>query len=384
MRPAVLVSLLLWLGLLCSSLPAQESTRESSLEALETLSDDAPSQTSPDKWLPERTESSDAEVPVRFNGVVMIQMDDGHRGNRNPSTHLPTLDGISNLPASTAISIRRLRLSMTARLAENLDFIVQGHYDSRNDEANFRDCYLRWTINDAMVLQAGQFKMRFGFEGYRSANETNTIERSDATRALYQDRDFGLNLGGRSDKLEWDVGAFLGQRLEFSDEDQAKDYAARLVYHFSDNLSMGLSAHQGSIVPAGTSQSQPFIRADYQFRYLSGPWTVEAEALYGDGYNFFSQTDSLALGGYLSTVYRLNEEWDLVLQLDAFDPDLNRVDFLSPDNRENARSRVVLGANYYIARKPEHRIMLNYELNQQLQGPEFPQNGFRVRYQYRF
>ncbi len=384
MRPAVLVSFLLWFGLLCSSLPAQDSTLETSLDALEALSDDAQAQTTPDRWLPEGTETSDAEVPVRFNGVVMIQMDDGHRGNRAPDTQLPTLDGISDRAADTSISIRRLRLSMTARLADDLDFIVQGHFDSRADEVNFRDCYLRWTITDTTVLQAGQFKMRFGLEGFRSSSEANTIERSDATRALYQGRDLGLNLGGRSGKLQWDIGAFLGQQLQFSDEDSGKDYSARLIYHFTDNLRMGMSAHKGSHVLEGSSFSQPFIRAGYEFRYLSGPWTIEAEALYGDGFNYFSETDSLALGGYLATVYRLSDQWDLVFHLDALDPDLNRVNLFAPDNAFNARSRVVLGANYYIARKPEHRIMLNYEFNQQLQGPQFPQNGFRARYQYRF
>ncbi len=398
---SVMVVLVAWLGLLTGAASPQElessAPAKTCLKTLESLSeqtrsspdgedddDDGPAETAPSEWLPEGTETSDAQDPVRFNGVVMLQLDDAHRGNRNPSTQLPTLDGISDRPASTLPNIRRLRLSMTARLADNLDFIVQGHYDTRNDEANFRDCYLRWTINDALVLQAGQFKMRFGYEGYRSAAETNTIERSDATRALYQDRDFGLNLGGKTGKLEWDVGAFLGQRLDFQDEDRGKDVSARLVYNLTDQLRMGLSAHRGSYVPEGASLGQPFVRAGYEFHYRSGPWTVEAEALYGDGYNFFSQTDSLALGGYLATVYRLDDRWDLVFHLDALDPDLNRVDQLSPDNATNARGRVVLGANYYLARKPEHRIMLNYELNQQWQGPSFPQNGFRARYQYRF
>lgn len=403
---SLIVNLVAWLALLAGGASPQElessATSTTCLQTLESLSEgtatpstedppdpddddgDHPAETAPSEWLPEGTETSDAQDPVRFNGVVMLQLDDGHRGNRDPSTQLPTLDGISDRSAATSFSIRRLRLSMTARLADNLDFIAQGHFDSRDDEANFRDCYLRWTINDAMVLQAGQFKMRFGLEGFRSSSEANTIERSDATRALYQGRDFGLNLGGRSGKLQWDVGAFLGQQLEFRDEDNGQDYAVRLLYHFTDNLRMGLSAHKGSFVPDGASVSERFIRADYEFRYVSGRWTVEAEALYGDGFNFFSETNSLALGGYLATVYRLDDRWDLVLHLDALDPDLNRVDLLSPDNATNARSRVVLGANYYLARKPEHRIMLNYEFNDQWEGPRFPQNGFRVRYQYRF
>lgn len=341
-------------------------------------------QEKPPEWLPEGPESSDEADPVRFNGLIQLQVDDGHRGNRDRGSSLPTLGGISAFPADTSVTLRRLRLSMTARLAEELDFVVQGHFDSRDEEANLRDCYLRYRVNDDLTLQAGQFKMRWGWEGYRSAAETNTIERSDATRALYQGRDLGLNLGGRNGKLEWDVGVFAGQRLEFADRDSRRDLAARLVWHFNENLQVGASVQNGSHVPEGTSVSQAYTRADGEFAYHSGPWTVEAEVMYGDGFNFYSQADTLALGGYVSTVYRLDEEWDLVLQLDAFDPALGMVDETFPDNGLNARSRVVLGANYYIARKPEHRFMLNYELNQQWEAPSFPQNGFRARYQFRF
>lgn len=70
-----------------------------------------------------------------------------------------------------------------------------------------------------------------------------------------------------------------------------------------------------------------------------------------------------------------------MLNYDRFDPDLGASDPNVPNNRTNDRDRKLIGLNYYISRDPVHRIMLNYEFRQSLEGAEFHDSGFRLRYQ---
>lgn len=302
---------------------------------------------------------SEPEDAVRVQGLIQLQADGASEDRLN---------------------LRRLRLSITSRLTDHLDFVVQGHYDDREDKVGLRDLYLRYRVDENLTLHAGQFKTRFGWEGYRSSAETNTIERSDATRALYQERDLGLNIGGANGPWEWDVGVFSGQRLRFEDRNAGKDLVGRLILHLSPETSIGLSGQLGSFVPDGATGGIPVRRAGLLVRHRHDRWSFEGEVLYGDGYNFLSQADTVALGGYLAAVYQLHPKWDGVLHLEAFEPALG---LTSENGRLNARSRIVFGVNYYLERDADHRVMLNYELVESWEGPGLP-SGVRARYQYRF
>lgn len=322
---------------------------------------------------------------LELGGQVEIQADDGHLGNRNTSDSVPSVDGITRFPAATHLSIRRLRLVLTTHLGEDVDLVVQGHTDTRSDESELRDCYLRVNLPHDLTLLAGQFKVRFGREGLSSSTRTMTIERSDMSRALYQERDLGLNLGGRtSSGLTWDLGIFQGQGLNAGDQNSTKDASLRLVVPTASGLEVGLSGQVGTVQPDGSRLDLPVRRWGTDLRYKKGLWTLESEATWSDGWNKFSRVDSRAFGAYLGNTWNVSKDWDAVLFYDWFDPDLDRVDALVANNAFNARNRVVLGVNYYLDREAPHRLMLNYEVHRPCEGPRVEPDGWRLRYQLRF
>ncbi|MGI5844813.1 MAG: porin [Candidatus Xenobium sp.] len=322
---------------------------------------------------------------LELGGHLQIQADDGHLGNRTPSDSLPSVDGITRFPAASYLNIRRLRLVLTAHLGQDVDLVVQGHTDTRADESELRDCYVRVDLPHDLELLAGQFKVRFGREGLASSSGTMTIERSDMTRALYQERDLGLNLGGRTASgLTWDFGIFQGQGLNAGDRNPNKDASLRLVLPAARGLEVGVSGQLGTVQPDGSPLDIPVRRWGIDLRYQKGRWTLESEAIWSQGWNKVSRTDSRAFGAYLGNTWTIVRDWDAVLFYDWFDPDLDRVDTRVANNALNARNRVVLGVNYYLDRKAPQRVMLNYEIHRPNEGPRVEPDGWRLRYEVRF
>ena len=126
----------------------------------------------------------------------------------------------------------------------------------------------------------------------------------------------------------------------------------------------------------------PVRRLGTELHVEQGPVTVEAEAMWSDGYNVTSRTDTKAFGYYAAVVTRLSGPLDFVLHYDRFDPDLDGIDSRVARNEMNARDRKVIGLNYYIDRDLGHRIMLNYEWKQTVEGPRLQTDGWRLRYQF--
>ncbi len=333
------------------------------------------------------TASEDASPPppVEIQGQLELQLDDGHLNTRSQTDSFPALDGIAGEPAATHLSIRRLRLSVTSHLGRDADLVVQGHMDSRADESELRDCYLRLRLPRDLTLLAGQFKVRFGREGLDSSTRTMTVERSDMSRALYQERDLGLNLSGGSEKgCRWDVGVFQGQGRNARDRNDHKDASLRLVFPLGEDLQVGVSGQLGSMRPEDGTVDLPVRRFGADALYRKGAWTWQTEAIFGQGWNSFSRRDSRAFGAYLGSAFQVSPACDLVAFYDWFDPDLDRQDPALASNRVNARNRMVLGVNWYLDRQAPHRFMLNYELHRPTEGPRLEPDGWRLRYQLRF
>jgi phosphate-selective porin len=322
---------------------------------------------------------------VELHGQLELQLDDGHLNTRSQTDSLPAVDGIASRPAATHLTIRRLRLALTGHVGQDADLVVQGHMDSRSDESELRDCYLRLRLPGDMTLLAGQFKVRFGREGLDSSTQTMTIERSDMSRALYQERDVGLNLsGGSPTGVRWDVGAFQGQGRNSWDHNGHKDASLRLVFPVSADLQLGVSGQLGTAQPDGLDTDLPVRRWGTDVLYRKGAWTWQSEAIFSQGWNSFSKQDCRAFGAYLGTTWTVARDWDLVAFYDWFDPNLDEQDPLVASNSLNARNRMVFGVNWYLDRQVPHRFMLNYEVHRPTEGPRLEPDGWRLRYQIRF
>lgn len=318
---------------------------------------------------------------ITTRGQLQLQIDDGNRGASSGDDPAAVLNGIGRFRTDDSLTVRRGRVVTTLHLSEVLEISNESNFDTRSQELSVLDLYMRAQLNDNLNLRAGMFKMPFGWEGLRSSRSTNTIEMSDVTRGIYNFRDSGLALGFEDGPWEATVAVMQGQGGVWTDTNAAKDLAARIGYQVDENLRIGASTQLG-VFRDDLGQNFPVRRFGLELQFDSDPWKLEAEYMWSDGYNFSARRDTQADGFYVALVHKLNEENDLVLHFDRFEPDLNKVNGIVASNDSNTRNRLVIGWNYYLQRSPEHRFMVNYEFANEEEGPRVPNNGFRVRYQY--
>lgn len=339
--------------------------------------------TSEDGYEAAEPESSQRAFPyLSTRGQVQLQYDSGDRGTASGDDPAIVLNGISTSQGADRLNIRRARVVTTLHLSEAVQLVNESNYDTRTNGLAVLDLYMRAQLAEGADLRAGMFKIPFGWEGLRSSRSTNTIEMSDVTRGLSSFRDSGLAFTYQKDGWEFSQAVVQGQAGVWTDLNPDKDWVGRVSYALTPTLRLGASAHLGSYQTAVGTDPLPVRRYGLEFQFAQDAWKLEGEYLWSRGFNYFSQTDSAAQGGYLALVRQLDARNDLVLHFDRFDPDLNQVDRLAPNNRVNARHRFVLGWNYYFERQPEHRLMVNYEWAGEDEGPRPRNNGLRARYQY--
>lgn len=319
---------------------------------------------------------------ITTRGQLQLQYDDGARGTASGDDPAVILNGISVAPGVDRLNIRRARVVTTLHLSEILQMVNETNFDTRTNRVSVLDIYLRAQLNENWDMRAGMFKVPFGWEGLRSSRSTNTIEMSDVTRALSNFRDSGLAFTYQDEKLEWSQAFVQGQGGVWTDLNGGKDWVTRVTYQAAPYLRLGGSMHFGSYRPMGSTVNLPVRRYGGEFQFSHEGWKVEGEALWSDGFNYFSQANTTAHGFYLCLVRQLDERNDLVLHFDQFDPDLTGRDLEAANNATNRRERLVLGWNYYFKRSPEHRLMVNYEFARETEGPRVSNNGLRVRYQF--
>ena len=125
-------------------------------------------------------------------------------------------------------------------------------------------------------------------------------------------------------------------------------------------------------------------RYGLEYQYKNGKWRVDAEALYSNGYNGVTDNFTRAAGAYVGTAYTILPPLDGVLFVDWFDLDLDRYSSGAYNEEINARTRFVVGLNYYFDRKKVKRLMCNYEWHIPNEGPSISNNGLYVYYSHSF
>jgi len=318
---------------------------------------------------------------ITTRGQVQVQLDDGARGSARADAPA-VLNGIGRFPTDDHIHLRRSRVVTTLHLTPDLEIINQTNFDTRSDQLNVLDMYMRAQLNQQVNMRAGLFKVPFGWEGLRSSSTANTIELSDVTRGISSIRDTGVAFGYENGPWQANLALVQGQVVAWTDPNPQKDVVGKVSYQFSPEWTVGTSFHYGSFQPLGAQEAVPVRRHGIDLQYNEGSWKVDFEYLWSHGYNLTSQADTRAEGFYIAVVKKLDERNDLVLHFDRFEPDLGRSNLTSASNGSNTRNRLVLGWNYYFKRVAPHRLMINYEFANEEEGPKIPNNGFRIRYQY--
>lgn len=328
--------------------------------------------------------------PPREPGLYLIrqiQIDaaEGRLGSPNRESTIPARNGLGPHPSETSLYLRRGRLLADAVLDEDTRVFVQAQYDTLRNDVTLFDLFLERRLAPGVTLTAGMQKPRFGWEALRAQANLNTIERSDVSEALRPVRDWGVNFSLQNEHFQADLGLFTGQDQLRSERNTTKDVVGRLAVLPDPHWAVGVSWQLGSFTTLDRQGIElPVSKWGVETRYYHQPFAIEAEYFWSQGYNRFSRDNTRARGYTLTGIYEVDPRWELILSHDWLDPDLARSNHLELDNRRNARSRSVLGVNYYFDRLSYHRLMLNYEWHSATEGPSGSTGNWRARYQLRF
>lgn len=360
--------------------PPETKTPVPAAEPVSPEMDPAPD--TPSGPIPEAPTAGETYPRLIHNGQIQFQFDEGSLGSPRPTSPFPSSNGIGPFPAANHLFVRRFRPAFNLAMSPSFDLQTEFNIDPHSERIQVLDVRFNYDLSEHTYVSAGRYKVPFGWEGLRSSRSTNTIERSDMTSALYPERDVGFSVTHRQPRLgQFSVGTFLGQARSNGASNGQLDLLGRALFRINDDLKLGVSGHTGTFRPSAEQRDLPVRRVGTELQYSSGPWKVEGEAMWSDGYNTISRDDTQAAGFYAAAIYRIADPLDLVVQYDRFDPDTGYTNSLFADNASNARDRKVVGLNYYLDRDLMHRIMVNYEWKQDLEGPSLHTQGFRVRYQ---
>jgi phosphate-selective porin OprO and OprP len=233
-----------------------------------------------------------------------------------------------------------------------------------------------------LKLQAGQFKIPFSLENLASSKNMETINRSNVVEALVarghdvvgnqNGRDIGIQASGSFWKnndayiVDYFIAGLNGNGINTADNNEAKDLAARLVFHPVKKLEFGASYYNG-YDKYGTPESKNHIRTriGYELSYIYKFASIATEYISGeDGgikkYGYYVQMSA----------YLYKNKLQLVGRYDFLDADSNKknnstTDYLGGINF-NFNENVKLQAD--ITHKEEETFSINNDIiNIQLQ-----------------
>lgn len=193
----------------------------------------------------------------------------------------PVLDTLDVRRARTGLELewKRLSLEWDFEWAGDLRDLV-GDDGVPQPEAELKDLFAQYELDEAFALKAGTFKMPVGPERLTSASKTDFVERSLLSNALAPDREWGVAALGRIGRLDYTVGIFKGDgRVEFTRAETT--FAARLVYEPVADLALAGSFAQGDVeadpdgpgtapLPKGFAGRSPTAYRFYERKYVNG------------------------------------------------------------------------------------------------------------------
>jgi len=144
---------------------------------------------------------------------------DSKRSNNSPTRS----DLITNL------LVRRARIGIDATFFKYLDFKVEGDF-AEGSSFSLTDGYAELNYWPEFRVRGGQFKVPFSFEELTSSRFIDFVERS-VVNNLVPARDLGAMFHGSllGGTLDYSAGIFNGTGQNTSDNNDAKDYAGRLL-----------------------------------------------------------------------------------------------------------------------------------------------------------
>jgi len=286
--------------------------------------------------------------------------------------------------------IRRARLDVKGVISPYWSYRVQ--FDLAGTP-KLIDAYAELKLNDYFNFTIGQAKIPFSLENLTSSNKLELIDRSQAVEALVargkdvggnqNGRDIGIQLGGTILKLkdrpvvDYRVGIYNGSGINTADNNEKKDYAARLILHPVTGLDISGALYNGSrFVPevkTGTVVTTPSKNVDrnrygFDLNYDLKNLAIRGEYVHGtddvtDRQGYYIQ------GGY----YFLEKKLQLIAKYDFYDA--------NKAIAKDASTWYVFGANFNF--NTNVRLQANYTVKQE-EGTSIDNNFASIQFQIGF
>lgn len=273
---------------------------------------------------------------------------------------------------SDGFDIRRARLDVKGNISPYWGYRVQ--FDLAGSP-KLLDAYIDLKLNEFINFTVGQAKVPFSMENLLSSTQLAFIDRSQVVEALtargkdvggnQNGRDIGIQVGGvlfkSSDRpvLDYRLGLYNGAGINTLDNNEKKDYAARLAVHPVTGLDISGSYYQGTrLIPevrTGNVVTTPSANVDRNrygadLSYDLKNFSLRGEYLRGKD-NLTDREGYYAQAGY----YFLEKKFQLVAKYDFYDSDLSKAD--------DASTWEVIGASFLF--NANTKIQANYTFKQE-------------------
>jgi hypothetical protein len=311
----------------------------------------ASAQKSESSPLEQRVQEVNAKLPFEIGGYGQVQWD--------------TLPG-----SGSTFLIRRGRISVDGDIRRLASYKIQ--IEALNSPA-LLDAYLQLKPLRYANFTFGQFKVPFSEESQRSSSDLFTVERSQVVNSLVpgrdngsQGRDVGADVGGsynfaHSAGVDYAFGIFNGAGIDRKDDNNRKDFAARLSLHPFRGLALAGDYYNGAAGPTLLARD----RQEGEVAYAQGPLTLLGEFIWGRDGATHKQ------GWYGLAAWRFSSPWEAVFRADGYDGDRSKAD--------NTTTTYLGGFNWYFARG------LKWQVNEGLQSQRSAvKNTFLSQLQFRF
>ena len=286
--------------------------------------------------------------------------------------------------------IRRARLDVKGVISPFWSYRVQ--FDLAGTP-KLIDAYAELKLNDYFNFTIGQAKIPFSIENLASSYKLDLIDRSQVVEALVargkdvggnqNGRDIGIQLGGTILKVkdrpvvDYRLGIFNGKGVNAADDNNDKDYAARLILHPVSGLDISGALYNGTRfipeVKTGTVVTTPSKNVNRDRYGFDLSYTLRNLILSGEYIR--GKDDQTNREGYYvkAGYYLLPKKFQVLAKYDFYDTDLSKA--------SNASTWYVFGANYFFT--DNALLQVNYTVKQE-QGTSIDNNFASLQFQINF
>ncbi|MHC5202437.1 porin [Myroides sp. LJL119] len=224
------------------------------------------------------------------------------------------IDGLQHTQGeftSNSFDIKRMRVSMNARISENLEVVALVNLaDFKSDPKTkvLENAYAKYTVNRYLQITVGQFRPLFGMEDTYSVDIVKSIDYSNSYYLFgangWQSFQIGAAISGSVDlgkiPMSYGVSVTNGNGKNTTDNDNGKHYSTRLLF----NLDKDLKFHVGVSAGLGETHKEQIyaVAAEAQIVVpLHERWSLEiqSEAKQGLNQNLYFSIDPQTRVGVL-------------------------------------------------------------------------------------